>query len=92
MQPQALYHASMSPAYNYAAVQQQTAQTQPQITVQFASALKTPVAPEKQHSSADSGSTPSPTRSKGKPVYRKLKPIPISQPYRPVPNPTNVHE
>lgn len=94
-QPQALYHSSLPPAYNYAAVQQhaqQPAPAQPQVVVQFASAHKTPAAPEKQHSSADSGSTPSPTRSKGKPVYRKLKPIPISQPYRPVPNPTSVHE
>jgi hypothetical protein len=94
-QPQVLYHSSLPPAYNYAAAQHQpqpVPMQQPQVVVQFASAYKTPVAPEKQHGSADSGSTPSPTRSKGKPVYRKLKPIPISQPYRPVPNPTSVHE
>lgn len=55
--------------------------------VQFASSFNKPV------SEVHSGfMTPSPTRSTGKPVYRKLKPIPLSQPYRPVPNTPGVHD
>lgn len=69
---------------------------QPQLTglhpvplqqVQFASSFHKPVS-----ETQSTGLTPSPTRSTGKSVYRKLKPIPLSQPYRPVPNTPGVHD
>lgn len=76
-----------APVFNYA--QQQAHQQQQQ--VQFASNfMMTPLPAEIERSSGNnnnSSGTPSPSRSKGKPVYKKLKPIPISQPYHPVHNP-----
>ena len=75
-----------TPSFNYA--QQQQSQPQQQ-QVQFASNFEMVPLPAEINRSGgnNSNGTPSPTRSKGKPIYKKLKPIPISQPYHPVHNP-----
>jgi hypothetical protein len=87
----AKYSLPRPAAFPLAPAQNTAVLPQVQFASSFAVPVLAPVAPVLANKQGSEG-TPSPTRSKGKPVYRKLKPIPLSQPYRPVPTAAGVHD
>ena len=69
-------------SYNYAQVQQQQ---QPQVLIQHAPPPLPANIPQAASHNSNNSSSPSKSKSSSRPMFRKLKPIPISVPYRPVP-------